>query len=379
MSKKAAKRKAQRRIEKRLEAQCQQQQAVLIEKMSNAELSEAQKQRNQDELNLKQEKENRYQEDHSPQQHFIDKSFKPLLDKVVSLIGGDISVARQFVLEEVEAASMGNQYALSFVKNCGIAKSEYSGAMQNSNETVDGADGPQNFLNHAFLEIRNDQGVDLAVKLRIEVVDRVMQLYTLGKYSAENIAEAESQSPVTLAFDEYIRFCEKPDIGLHRLIQYILETKPLITNISPELEDHYTFVQTAALCGKAINSKKIPNNILAEGVVIELSMVSIVSVKKWHSAWRSLVDSGLNQEQLIRSIELGREVGNPSESRCAINIAPAICNIMSLIFREIADRPEAQQYAELMWDTSLIEGGIQGNINALVKYRSWVFNLAGVH
>ena len=105
----------------------------------------------------------------------------------------------------------------------------------------------------------------------------------------------------------------------------------------------------------------------------------MVAFKKWITALRSLNNSGVNKQQLIRSIELGRETGNPSEPKCAINVAPAICNIISLLYQEIAHRPEAQKYSELMWDSSLIEGGIRGNFNAVAKYRTWVFNLAGVH
>ena len=42
------------------------------------------------------------------------------------------NVAFQFVLEEVEAASKGNDEAKSFAANSGIPENEYSGALQNS-------------------------------------------------------------------------------------------------------------------------------------------------------------------------------------------------------------------------------------------------------
>ena len=89
-------------------------------------------------------------------------------------------VALQFVLEELDAARNGNEYAVEFVKNSGFEPSEYIGAMQNSFDEVDGLDGPQMTLHAIGSSIDN---IDMKVELIIKVVDRVMQKYTLGKYS----------------------------------------------------------------------------------------------------------------------------------------------------------------------------------------------------
>ena len=55
-------------------------------------------------------------------------------------------IAYQFVLEEIEAASQGNDTAISFARNSGISPQEYKGSMMNSRPEVDGADGPQQFI-----------------------------------------------------------------------------------------------------------------------------------------------------------------------------------------------------------------------------------------
>lgn len=402
MSKKKAKLKAQRRMEKRLKEQLEREAALEAEKVADAELAEQQILRNQGLLQVKKAKEQRQQADKSPEKAFIEKNCKPLLDQVIQLIGDDEVVARQFVLEEVEAASMGDHNAQQFVKLCGISKQEYTGALENSHEKVDGTSGPQQFLNHAFSEIRSSKGIDWAVKLRIAVVDRVMQVYKLGRYAthtagskglqlqetnvgAEPSSIDEAAKPITeitpfsQAFDEYSHYCKDPSIGLDRLSNYILVLRPYIKHMTSELEDHFTFVRMVALCSKSVRSKRIPKNILDKGIFTELALVSVVRFQKWISAVRSLVSSGENQNKLMRAIELGWQVGNPEEPKCAINVAPAICNTMSLIYQSESGRPEMRKFSELMWDTSLVKGGTQGSLNAQAKYRRWVFDMAGIH
>ena len=88
-------------------------------------------------------------------------------------------VALQFVLEEIEAANLGNEAAINFANNSGFTKIEYEGAMDNSFDEVDGPEGPQAILLGIILLISD---VDLMVSLRIATVDRIMKIYKLGKY-----------------------------------------------------------------------------------------------------------------------------------------------------------------------------------------------------
>ena len=89
-------------------------------------------------------------------------------------------VALQFVLEELDAARQGSDTAINFAKNSGFKESEYVGAMDNSFEEVDGPDGPQQML---LTQIMSVSSMDTKVKLRVAIVDKIMQEWKLGKYS----------------------------------------------------------------------------------------------------------------------------------------------------------------------------------------------------
>lgn len=86
-------------------------------------------------------------------------------------------VARQFVLEELDAARQGNEKAVQFVKNSGFNTSEYEGAMLNSFEDVDGTNGPQQFLINSLMPYASD--MDLMVNLRLQVVENVIDEWCL--------------------------------------------------------------------------------------------------------------------------------------------------------------------------------------------------------
>lgn len=93
------------------------------------------------------------------------------------------AIALQFILEELEAASQGNNDSIEFVKNSGFSKDEYENSMMNSMEEVDGPNGPQEFLT-ILLEL-NDR--TLMAKIRIAIVDNIMKKWGLGKYMQQTI------------------------------------------------------------------------------------------------------------------------------------------------------------------------------------------------
>ena len=92
-------------------------------------------------------------------------------------------IAYQFVLEEIEAASQGNDTAISFARNSGISPKEYKGAMRNSRPDVDGPDGPQQFILALCMQLQSN--VDLVVDLRTKIVDNVMRTLSFGKYKGQ--------------------------------------------------------------------------------------------------------------------------------------------------------------------------------------------------
>lgn len=92
-------------------------------------------------------------------------------------------IAYQFVLEEIEAASQGNDAAISFARNSGISPQEYKGSMSNSRPEVDGPDGSQQFILALCMQLQPN--VDLVVALRTKIVDNIMITLSFGKYAGK--------------------------------------------------------------------------------------------------------------------------------------------------------------------------------------------------
>lgn len=101
-------------------------------------------------------------------------------------------IAYQFVLEEIEAASQGNDTAISFAKNSGISPQEYKGAMKDSRPEVDGPDGPQQFILALCMQLQPN--VDLVVELRTKIVDNIMKTLSFGKYKGQKSSSLKGGS-----------------------------------------------------------------------------------------------------------------------------------------------------------------------------------------
>lgn len=100
-------------------------------------------------------------------------------------------VAYQFVLEEIEAASQGNEVAKKLARESGIEPSEYEGAMHNSRPEVDGAGGPQQLLLAFCFQLHSDP--DLQVSFRTMIVDKLMRSFEFGKYDQSGSNEEEAR------------------------------------------------------------------------------------------------------------------------------------------------------------------------------------------
>jgi hypothetical protein len=90
-------------------------------------------------------------------------------------------IAYQFILQELDGASKGNDDSMRFAEESGLIPAEYEGALQNSIIEVDGPDGPQQTLLAMSLELIRNQ--KLAAQFRCRISDQIMQIFGLGKYS----------------------------------------------------------------------------------------------------------------------------------------------------------------------------------------------------
>lgn len=117
------------------------------------------------------------------QEQGIDKTSELLAEYINQKIPSE-DVAIQFVLEELEAASQGNEIARLFAETSGFDEDDYLGAMYNSFEEVDGKNGPQQEILNLCMMLRPNQ--ILMTELRIKTVDNIMKYWKLGKYAAVN-------------------------------------------------------------------------------------------------------------------------------------------------------------------------------------------------
>ncbi len=111
----------------------------------------------------------------------IDSVIEPILTAVLEYLTTR-DIAYQFVLEEIKAASYGNELAKKFVNESGIYPSEYTNFINDSISEVDKA---QQILIGFCIGLMHNQ--ELMVKLRVGVVDQVMRSFFFGKYSKKFI------------------------------------------------------------------------------------------------------------------------------------------------------------------------------------------------
>ncbi len=108
--------------------------------------------------------------------------------RIHTIISGKIHsnrVARQFILEELEAASNGNDKAKMFASQSGFNKNEYAGAMGNSFNEVDGAGGPQQTL---LAECMSLKDMNVIVEVRTRVTQKIIEQYR-NNYFIETSSE----------------------------------------------------------------------------------------------------------------------------------------------------------------------------------------------
>jgi len=90
----------------------------------------------------------------------------------------------QFILTELDSASMGNEKAKKFARESGIPESEYKGQHQFEHPLIDGPQGAKTIMDMACLGMLDQQ--DLVVDFRLMTLDKLMHQVEAGKYDNDN-------------------------------------------------------------------------------------------------------------------------------------------------------------------------------------------------
>ena len=85
-----------------------------------------------------------------------------------------------FILAELDGASMGNEKARRLARESGIPESEYKGAHQFEHPLIDGPQGAKTLMDTACLGMLDQP--DLMVDFRLMVIDKLMRQVEVGKY-----------------------------------------------------------------------------------------------------------------------------------------------------------------------------------------------------
>jgi len=123
-------------------------------------------------------------------------------------------LAYQFILEELEAASMGNSAAKKFVAESGIERSKYKDALNNSHPEIDGPDGPQLLIINLAMDLRHKP--ELMVEFRCKVDEHIMKLFGFGKFFTGSSEKNVHGSHPSYSWIETLRIWAD-DIGLPEL------------------------------------------------------------------------------------------------------------------------------------------------------------------
>lgn len=94
------------------------------------------------------------------------------------------NLAYLFILEELDGARQGNEYAMSYAKNSGIDPAEYVGALEARNSAVDSPNGPQQTLFRLAIALTEDR--ELGAKFKCDIGDAVMQHFGIGAFDPSN-------------------------------------------------------------------------------------------------------------------------------------------------------------------------------------------------
>jgi hypothetical protein len=290
--------------------------------------------------------------------------------EICKSIGADTQVAKDFVLEEIEAASNGNNEAKAFARNSGISKSEYENVTER--ELRDVENGPQQKLLELCAPFLMKGDISGGLKFRTSVVEAIMKKYLIGKYSTCNASPDEDK--VDLLFKEYLNFINKPKLtSASDFTRIFLPALKSVENPSKALQTHALAMEMINTTGILFRTTKIPAGIL-KNISTDLAVISVAKKTDWISSGQTLFKRGRSQKDLEQAIELFIEIQPSGHSTLLtgyVNGAPAMYNAMNLIYAELNVYHECKEkYKELMFDDSFVEGRVRGSI--MFNLHDWV-------
>lgn len=86
-----------------------------------------------------------------------------------------------FILAELDGASMGNEIAQRFARESGIPESEYRGAHLFEHPLIDGPNGAKTLMDTACIRMLDEP--TLMLEFRLMVLDKLMRRVEVGKYN----------------------------------------------------------------------------------------------------------------------------------------------------------------------------------------------------
>lgn len=125
-----------------------------------------------------------------PKSHLVLQIESRGLDEVASEIVGGLmrqlsktGYMFNFILAEIDGASMGNEQAQRFAKESGIPESEYKGAHLFEHPLIDGPNGAKTLMDAACIGMLEHP--KLMLDFRLTVLDKLMRRVEVGKYNTD--------------------------------------------------------------------------------------------------------------------------------------------------------------------------------------------------
>lgn len=156
--------------------------------------------------------------------------------RIASIINEKITskeLATQFILEELDSARKGDDFAKNFVLSSGFSPFEYEGAM---NKTQwEGEESTLEHLQNFFrLFLVKFSDGDLMLKVSTTVLDEIMKIWKLGKYAGEDSNAPEEQSRGECGSDNTL---------LNTVVKTHNLKEGIFANINNDLNESISFFQ----------------------------------------------------------------------------------------------------------------------------------------